>query len=117
FVDVAAAHANALLRNDVELRELGLGIETQEAGRAVVDGVPDRAVGRMRHHGIWTGGRDSHVLARFRRLGRFGLLIDVTVGVGVDASWRPTLRLRDIAGLVPDLGIDPAGHRTGAGVP
>src|SRR6266508_6217666 len=44
LVDVAAAHANALFWNGVELAELGLGIEAQKPRRAGehVQGVPDR---------------------------------------------------------------------------
>src|SRR6266545_3955480 len=56
LVDVAAAHADAIFRDAVELAELGLGIEAQESRRAGedVEGVPDRAVGRLRHHGVGT---------------------------------------------------------------
>src|SRR5439155_7964983 len=65
LVDVTAAHPDAFLRNGVELGELDLGVEAQEAGTADehVEGVPDRAVGGMRHHGIGTGTSDPHVLA------------------------------------------------------
>src|SRR5438128_1311147 len=54
LVDVTAANADAFLRNSVKLRQFGLGIEAHEARLAdeYVDGVPDRAVGRMRHHGV-----------------------------------------------------------------
>src|SRR5262249_30497159 len=54
LVDVAAAHANAFFRDGVELAELGLWIEAQESRRAGenVKRVPDRTVGRVRHHGV-----------------------------------------------------------------
>src|SRR5262249_17478917 len=54
LVDVAAAHTNAFFRYGVELAELALRIEAQETGRAGenVERVPDRTVGRGRHHGV-----------------------------------------------------------------
>src|SRR5262249_31602875 len=54
LVDVAATHTNAFFRNGVELAELALRIEAQETRRAGenVERVPDRTVGRVRHHGV-----------------------------------------------------------------
>src|SRR3981081_258569 len=60
-VDVAAADTQTGRRNVVNLRQLGLRIGAQEAGRAAEDAdrVPDRAVLRMRHHGVRAGARDD----------------------------------------------------------
>src|SRR5215472_11184337 len=54
LVDVAAAHTNAFFRDGVELAELAVRIEAQETRRAGenVARVPDRIVGRVRHHGV-----------------------------------------------------------------
>src|SRR5262249_47138814 len=109
LVDVAPAHADAFLRNRVELRQLRLRVEAQEAGATDehVDGVPDRAVGRMRHHGVGTGTRDARVLARLGRLVRLGPLVELAVAVRVQHERRPTLRLGRVARLVPHLRVDP----------
>src|SRR5262245_62806683 len=119
LVDVAAAHPNAFFRDGVELAELALRIEAQESRRAGehVEGVPDRAVGRVRHHGVGTRARDSHVLARLRRLSWLAPFVDLAVAAGVEHERRPALRLGGIAGLVPHLGVDPAGDHSAAGEP
>src|SRR5262245_31378168 len=54
LVDVAAADANAFFRDGIELAELGLRIEAQESRRPGenIKRVPDRTVGRVRHHGV-----------------------------------------------------------------
>src|SRR5262245_7291857 len=112
LVDVAAALTNALFRDRVELAELGLGVEAQESRRAgeYVHGVPDRAVGGVRHHGVGTRAGDPHVLVRLRRLARLGPFVDLTVAVGVEHERRPALCLGGIASLVPNLSVDPASH-------
>src|SRR4051812_11207151 len=103
LVDVAAANADAFLRNGIELRQFGLGIEAHEAGltNERVDGVPDRAVGRMRHHGVRAGACDPHVLVRLRRRARLGVFVDLAVAVGIENEGRPALRFDGIAGLIP----------------
>src|SRR5215469_5953071 len=119
LVDVAAAQADALLRNRIELAELGLGIEAQEARRAGehIERVPDRAIGRVRHHGVRARARDARVLARLPRLARIGVFVELAITVGVKHERRPALRLRGVAGLLEYAGVDPAGDRTAAADP
>src|SRR5262249_8669874 len=119
LVDVAAAQADALLRNGIELAELGLGIEALEAWRAGehIERVPDRAIGRVRHHGVRARARDARVLARLPRLARAGVFVDLAITVGVKHELGPALRLRGVAGVVEDAGVDPAGDRTTAADP
>src|SRR4029079_13401954 len=100
-----------------ELAELGLRIEPQEARSAAeyAGGVPDRAVGRVRHHRIGTGARIvARVLALLRLVAE---LVELAVAVGVEHEREPARRLLGIAGLVEHLGVDPAGDLTGAGPP
>src|SRR5262249_13293770 len=54
---------------------------------------------------------------RLRRLSWLGPFVDLAVAVGVKHEWRPALCLGGIAGLVPHLGVDPAGYHAGAGEP
>src|SRR5262249_59474815 len=70
-VDIAAARAEARHRDIEDLGQLRVGIVAHHAAAAGEhpDGVPDRAIGRIRHHGI--GARaagDAHVLAGVHRL-------------------------------------------------
>src|SRR5262249_61256518 len=93
--DVAAAHADRLLGNRVELAQLRLRIEAQEARRPGerAGRVPDRAVGRVRHHRI--GARtwvEAHVLAGFG-LTRLGELVELAVAAGVEHEREPADRL------------------------
>src|SRR5215813_6707075 len=113
LVDVAAAQADALLWNGIELAELGLGIEAQEArwSGEHIDRIPDGAIGGVRHHGVRTRARDAHVLARLPRLARLGVFVDLAIAVGVKHERRPALRLRRVASLVEYAGVDPAGDR------
>src|SRR4051795_253403 len=119
LVDIAATNANAFFRDGVELRDLGVGIEAHEprcTGKHV-DGVPDRAVARMRHHGVGAGTRDAHVLAGLRRRAGFGVFVDLAIAVGVENERRPALRLHCIPGVIPHLGVHPAGNGAGPGEP
>ena len=103
LVDVSAADADAVLRNGVEFRQFGLGIKPQEAGLADehVHGVPDRTVGRMRHHRVGARAGDPHVLVCLRRRARLRVFVDLAVAVGIENERRPALRFDGIAGLVP----------------
>src|SRR5665213_392232 len=77
-VDVAAANAEARLRNVIDFRQLGFRIEAQEAGRAGegADGEPDRAVFRVRHHRVGPGtGGDTLVLIRIGWRARLGVFV------------------------------------------
>src|SRR6516225_1954473 len=116
LVDVAAAQADALLRNGIELAELGLGIEAQEARRAGehIERVPDRAIGRVRHHGVGTRARDARVLARLPRRTRDGVFGALGANVGANPDRRPALRLRGVAGVAADAGVARARGRTSA---
>src|SRR5262249_2682096 len=85
LVDVAAADAEGRQRHVVDFGQSRCGIEANERWRAAEDagGVPDRAVDRVRHHGI--GSRTRHdplVLGRARRL------------VGLDVTSAPPASLR-----------------------
>ena len=71
----------------------------------------------MRHHGIGTRARDAHILAGLCRRAGFGVFVDRAIAIGVENERRPALRLDGIAGLIPDFGIDPAGHGAGPGEP
>ena len=83
--------------------------------REHADGVPDRAVGRIRHHRV--GARaagDALVLGGIDRLVRLDVFVALAVAVGVEHERRPALRLGGVAGLVEHLGVEPAGDRAGA---
>ena len=71
----------------------------------------------MRHHRIRTRARDARVLARLGRLARLGPFVDLAVAIGIEHPRRPALRLGGVAGLIPNLRVDPAGHGTAAGEP
>src|SRR5262249_49334676 len=85
-IDIDAAHPDSLLRDGVEFAQLGLGIEAQEPRRSgeSVERVPDRAVGRMRHHRVRTGAGNAHVLAGLGRLAGFGVFVDFAVAGEVE---------------------------------
>src|SRR5262249_55851654 len=96
LVDVAAADAVALLRHVVDFRQFRLRIVTQEARRAAehADGVPDRAVGRMRHHSVGTGAPgDALVLGGIGRGVRLDELVELAIAVGVEHERRPACAL------------------------
>src|SRR5438874_13519057 len=118
-VTVTTAAAGAILRNGVELGQSGLRAEAHESGltRKHVDGIPDRAIGRMRHHRVGAGASNPHVLVRLRRRAGLGVVVDLAIAIGVENPWRPALRLHGIAGLVPYPRVDPASHRTASGAP
>ena len=79
------------------------------------DRVPDRAVVRIRHHGIGAGSaRDAHVLGGVGRLARLGIVVALAVAVGVEHERRPALRFLRVAGFVAYFRVDPAGDRAGA---
>src|SRR6185312_10545336 len=85
-VDIAAARAETRLRDIIDLGQLGLRIEADDAALAGehVPGEPDRAVGRVRHHRVGAGAGDPHVLVRIGRLAGLGVLVELAVAVGVE---------------------------------
>ena len=82
-----------------------------------VERVPDRAVDRIWHHRIGAGAAEAHVLAGLGRLARLGPLVAHAVAVGVEHERCPALRLHGVAGLVEQVGVEPAGHRAAAAHP
>src|SRR5580704_5355982 len=100
-VDVAAARAEARHRYVIDFRELGLRIEAGDTAFAAehVDGVPDRAVGRVWHDGIGARTADHHVLVRGLRFRGLGVVVDLAVDFGVEYERRPALRLFGVAGF------------------
>src|SRR5262249_1316808 len=120
LVDVAAADAVALLRHVVDFGQFRLRIVTQEARRAAehADGVPDRAVGRMWHHGVRARAPgDALVLGGIGRSVRLDEVVELAVAVGVGRGRRPPLAFRGCTGLVERLGVEPARDLPGAAEP
>src|SRR5262249_6983241 len=119
-VDVTAADADSRLRHGEELRQLRLGIETQEAGLTAehADRVPDRAIYRIRHDRVRPRAAcNARVLSSIGRLARVGVLIALAVAVSVEDERRPAGRLLRVVRFIPHFRVDPAGDRTGAGQP
>ena len=83
------------------------GIDAHDRAGAAAQRTPDRAVRRARHHRIERRA-EAHVLVRILRLARLGVFVALAVAVGVDHQGGPALRLLDVAGLVEQLGVDPA---------
>src|SRR4030095_11736573 len=105
-VDVAAARAEARHRDVEDLRQLRVGIVAHDtaAGGAYPHSVPDRALGRIRHHGV--GARaagDAHVLAGVHWLIGLDIFVAFAVAIGVENERRPALRLGRIARLAARL--------------
>src|SRR4029077_4096239 len=91
-IDVTPAHPDARFGHREELRQLCRRVETHEAGLAAedADGVPDRAVLRVRHDRVRTGtAGNACVLAGIGWLAGFGVVIAFAVGVGVKNEGRP----------------------------
>src|SRR5205807_5210824 len=111
LVDIGPADAEARHRHLVDLGErlvrVLAGIDAHDGARAAAQRAPDRAIDRARHHRIERGS-EAHVLVGILRLTRLGVLIALAVTVGVDNKRGPALRLLDVAGLVEQLGVDPA---------
>src|SRR4029453_2313977 len=119
-VDVAAANPDAGFRNSVELGKFRLRVKAHEARLAGkdTDGVPDRSVFRMWHHGIRARApRDARVLAAVGRLAGVGVVIELAVAIGVEHERRPALRLLFVAGFPEYSRVDPTRHRTCAAEP
>ena len=119
-VDVAAARAEARHRDVEHLGQLRVGIVTHHAAasRKHPDGIPDRAIGRIRHDRVGAGAAgDAHILGGIYRLIGLGVLVSLAVAVDVEDERRPALRLGGVAGLVEDLHVDPPGDPTGTAGP
>src|SRR3984893_12560981 len=96
------------------------GIEAQEPGRTgeYTDGVPNGAVRWIRRYRVGSRARyDAHVLIWICRISRLTVFVALTVSVGIQDEWRPTLRLGRIAGLIEGLRVNPAGDLAGAAEP
>src|SRR4029077_19845815 len=119
-IDVTAAHPDARFGHCEELRQLCLRVKTHEAGLATedADGVPDRAVLRIRHDCVGAGtAGNACVLAGVGRLAGLDVVIPLALAVGVDNEGCPPDSFLRVVCFIPHFCVDPACYRAGAGQP